>query len=178
MGPEADNFPVDPRDFGERHRLLNLPLGRRALLCSCYDGFGIHDPDRFARLVKRIGANGEDSRSWRTGPLLKSAVRDWEALCKSADMALVAIHQFHARANSTMWQRHGIATASAGLNGGAVFAAAHFEKKLPSSGSQPLASRGVSRSHLVMGRGRKKESATPIRERSDGDLRLLWFDLS
>ena len=176
-GGEAENYPVNAHDFSEEQRLVALPQGKQAMLCSCYDGFGIHDPRRYGRLIKRIGAAGEDARSWRASADFEKAIHDWESLCQKANMALIAIHHFYAGATSTMWQRHGIASASAKLGGAPALAAAHFQDRLPARGRQVLASKGVRRRHLSAGHHRRAEPAQPIDEWSDGDVRMLWFDL-
>lgn len=172
-GYEASSFSVDPRDFSEKRRVVELPNGQRAILCSCYDGFGISGPKRFGKKIQRV--HGYDTRTWRSGSRFEKAVEGWDRLCQMADIALIAIHTF-STGNSSMWQRHGIATASAALGGGAVLAAAHFQRRLPYD-AQLLASKGVATRHLALGQQRQGEPATPIKKWSDGESRLLWFDL-
>ena len=178
-GAEAQNLEIASWDFGESRRVVSLANGQRFVLCACYDGFGVSGPCERGRAIKNwLGRDGrvDGQRAWRDE--LDEALVDWDGLCESVDGALIAIHQF-AGGNSAMWQRHGIATASARLRGGDAFAAAHFKSRLPGCQVELLASQCVDSAHLSLGQRRCAEYAKPkachVDER-DG-FRLLWFRL-
>ncbi len=179
-GFEAQNLEISSRDFSECRRVVKLANGQRFILCACYDGFGVSCPGKRGRAIKnwlgRDGQVGRPRHAWRDE--LYEAQHDWKALCESVDGALIAIHQFD-EGNSSMWQRHGIATASARLRGGDAFAAAHFKNRLPGCQVELLASQCVDHAHLTQGQRRCAEYARPqachVDER--GGFRLLWFRL-
>jgi hypothetical protein len=91
------------------------------------------------------------------------------------DSALIAIHGFEPGRSSGMWQRHGIATASAKLAGGAVFGAAHFGRLPSSAAVQTLAASRVPRRHLGLGDKRKAEALPPVGYVSDDRFLLRFF---
>jgi hypothetical protein len=69
--------------------------------------------------------------------------------------AVCAIHNFDRPGLDGYWQRHGIAAASAALNGGLVVGAAHFESGLPlPTDRSPLAAAGLKPSYLRLGQRR------------------------
>ena len=176
-GDESAGLVVNAADFGDRGRVVRLPGGRSGVLCSCYDGFGVSDPRRRAYPIERLRVAGRVLRYTDPGfdAAWESAVSSWSALTTGVDAALVAIHGFGGRGNTSMWQRHGIATASAALAGGLAIAGAHFEKLPRSMGVQALASSAVPSSHLDAGHHRKAESLAPSDARSIGDAMIRWF---
>lgn len=164
-------------DFGHPGRLVTLPSGTKALLCACYDAFGISAPERRASTVWRLRVDGRVMVRGDAAfaQILSGCIRRQEEVQESAGAALVAIHGFRAGGNCTMWQRHGIATASAALGGGLVAAGAHFESLPRRADAQTLCSVHVPREHLEAGHGRGawgREPATAVRE--DAFL-LRWF---
>jgi hypothetical protein len=103
------------------------------------------------------------------------AVAAWSALTKDLDAALIAIHGFSRGKTSNMWQRHGIATASAALDGGLAIAGAHFEKLPRREGVQTLAAFGVPLDHLDAGHHRSAEAAMPVAAAQVGEAMVRWF---
>ncbi|WP_374631185.1 hypothetical protein [Ferrovibrio sp.] len=150
-------------DYSSPHRFVTLPSGHKAVLNSCFDMFGIcGDP---AMLQKRGSpirdlwlANGKCPRVEEAGfkPLREQVLRDWQALLNEhrPTLALAAIHAFKLPGRDGYWQRHGLAVASAALNGGLAVGAAHFEEKLPKPGRSPLAAMNVP--HMVLAQGPKR----------------------
>ena len=187
-GPEAENLEIASWDFAASQRVVTLANRQRFMLCACYDGFGVSDPEKRSRVIKKwLGRDRQlatRGNAWR-GELKQArtkALIDWKDLCESVDGTLIAIHHFNGGKgqNSTMWQRHGIATASAKLHGGDAFAAAHFESGLPDCQTQFLASKYVNSTHLSLGKRRKAEYARPTEcyvDERNGLFKLLWFPL-
>jgi hypothetical protein len=163
--------PIDTRKLGQRSylafehdatehgRVIALPSGDRAVLCPCYDAF------IFGRMAGRPEARWQyiASRDEPT-PRSPSAAGDLygsllhHVMAAKPKVALVGIHGFDQPGRDTRWQRHGIACASAALDGGAAIGAAHFRYQLPDPDRQDhssLASVGVKRSHVTAGLHRK-----------------------
>lgn len=171
----ADTRPSDPaqyvvfeHDAYDPGRFVKLPSGATALLNICYDAFAIAEiargPTR-KRLAIRYLATTEGG--WR---LLEDGEADellerYRVLLQSASpsVALVPIHSFAAPGRDGLWQRHGIATASAGLQGALVVGASHFDHRLPARlDASPLASVGVARDQLYETDRRKAHKLDPI----------------
>lgn len=176
-GQEAAGMVINAADFGDPGRVVNLPDGRRGVLCSCYDGFGVSDPRRRAYPIERLRLGGRLLRYTDDGfdAAWEGAVAAWTELTRGLDAALIAIHGFGGRGNTSMWQRHGVATASAALGGGLAVAGAHFEKLPRREGVQTLAALGVPRDHLDAGHHRGAEAALPIAATGVGDAMVRWF---
>jgi len=175
--PECRGMVIDAADFDDPGRVVDLPGGRRGVLCACYDGFGVFDPRRRAWPIERLRVGGRIVRWDEPGfdTAWERAVRGWIALVKGVDTALIAIHGFGGGGNSSYWQRHGIATASAALGGGFAVAGAHFSPLPRWEGVQTLCAGGVDRGHLGLGNHRRKESLAPAGNAwLDGAL-LRWF---
>jgi hypothetical protein len=160
-------YPVFDLDFESSSRFVNLRGGHRALLLGCYDAFGTRSVvhSRFADLVAmrlaqdRHGGLHEPSLTLRHEYLIR-----WRALIRAhpPDLAFCAIHGFKRPGMDGYWQRHGIAGASAALDGIPVIGASHFNKVLPSRiDSSVLAASGVPLSHLELGPHRPMHALAP-----------------
>lgn len=148
---------IYPDDADDLNRVAELPCGRRALLCTCYDAFifshlgqDLQSPWPAIRFVP----DGRQGWRWAEVADRRAILSRFRALMASLQpsVALVGVHGFERQGREVYWQRHGIATASAGLPGVAV-GAAHF-RDLPDvedSHAGVLAASGVPRRHL--GRG-------------------------
>lgn len=158
-------------DFRGQTRIVCLPDGRKAVLCACYDMFGIAEtPEHVTKRTKNIKYVGEGNvlvadpdepghREVRDG-----LVRKWADMLKreNVSVGLAAIHQFDQPGRDLYWQRHGVAVASASLNGGLALGAAHFVERLPEADKSTLAAVGVPQSHLADGLNRKPHAMKPI----------------
>lgn len=179
-GKEAQGMVINLADFEDLDRVVPLPGGRRAVLCSCYDGFGVASPDERAGYIRKlrvtVGGRVLDCEGTGFDAALARGRESWRALLADVDVALIAIHGFGAGKNSSMWQRHGISTASAALTGGLALAGAHFKKRLPSGPNvQTLASMGVPAAHLEAGHRRKAEALAPLGSARVGPALVRWF---
>lgn len=176
-GDEAAGMIINASDFGDAHRVVQLPGGRRGVLCSCYDGFGVSAPRVRARPIERLRVGTRVVRRTDKGfdAAWESAVSAWTKLTTGLDAALIAIHGFGGRGNSSMWQRHGISTASAALGGGLALAGAHFERLPRSEGVQTLSAHRVPKSHLGAGQHRGAEAFPPVKSARVGEAMIRWF---
>ncbi len=131
-------------DFSDSHRLVRLPSGL-ALLCACYDMYGVRpyeDVLKRSRLIPRLLPHDSEHPVEPDAAQLRRLTEKWRALWRgSARIAVSAVHEDP----SAYWQRHGVQRCSAELMGTAV-AAAHFRirrRPLPGKGKLPLvATRG------------------------------------
>lgn len=154
-------------DADDPARVVTLRYGQRALLLACYDGFAVralHGP-RFAPLsALRLISDGKGRiRAPRPGER-EEHLRRWLAMLRAIppDLGLVAIHEFDRPGRDGYWQRHGIASASAALNGAPILAAAHFRRALPASLSgSSLAAHDVPLVHLDQGQHRLAHRLLP-----------------
>jgi hypothetical protein len=172
LGETSGKRPLIPtyRDYGAADRYLTLANGSRAVLCACYDVFGLAEsPDRPSVRTRAIRYLHMPTGVHTTVDIGFKRQRDaaigfWHErlLMEHPDVALGAIHRFHRPGLDGYWQRHGIASASAALNGGLVIGAAHFRLKLPTSVRAPLAARGVEAAHLHDGLRRKAHRLQPV----------------
>ena len=179
-----NGYIVNANDFGAKERVVSLG-GTRVLLCSCYDGYGItNQPDK-SKYVSRLSADGTVAR--RGDPefrrLLNAGLQEWRGLVQTVDSAVVAIHYFGRAAkrdgfSTSYWRRHGLATASATLQGGWVVAGANFDGRLPCRGTDILAAHRVPLEHLSRGHRRETYDATPVCDYMEGDdeVRVRLFD--
>jgi hypothetical protein len=183
-------FVAAASDYSGRERFLTLRSGHRALLCACYDAFGLptQPGDNSARVVAirqlfwRDRVLGEDDR--RFVALRDRCLARWRAqlAAQSPSVVLTAIHGFDRPGRDSYWQRHGLAVASAATNGGLAIGSAHFRQTLPLDLERsPLAAVRVPEEHLVEGVVRRSWRHFPIafcpvyhrsNERPDGVLRL------
>ena len=170
-------------DFDSEQRLIDLPSGHRALLNNCYDIFalakGKDGLPRGARSIRDLWRDGEYHVVEKPGfaEQRTEAVNRWLAFRKSQkfDVAISTIHAFRKPGTEVYWSRHGIAAASAAMNGGFAIGAAHFIEGLPGADRATLAACGVKASEAKTGAKRKSSSLTPVEhfEVKVGDLKGL-----
>ncbi len=165
-------WPITPdaKDFVAPERFIDLANGSRAVLCACYDLFGIGEdfarPSMRARWIRCLYASGQ-YREYGNPEFLgirRRCISAWRHLVtrEQPDVAIAAIHAFKLPGMDGYWQRHGIAAASAALSGGLSVGAAHFHQALPTGGHSSLGSAGVEARHLRCGLDRKAERLSPI----------------
>lgn len=163
---EAHTMLCYDADFGEPRRVVTLNGDRKAVLCACYDMFGVGergDPrGARGRMIRRIGNHadqmkrGDEGFKERLGQNL-AAFRD---RLSGVQVGIAAIHGFGGHSTG-FWQRHGIAACSAGLNRGFAVGAAHFSELPEKLDASTLAAAGVPRTHLTQGQRRKAHSWKP-----------------
>jgi len=161
-----------PADFVSPHRIVTLANGSRALLCACYDVFGVAEAivgsTARVRYIRYLAPDQRDDGAgagfvavrWRL-------VAEWAQLLadQRVNVALTAVHRFRQPGRDIFWQRHGLATASAALGGGLAVGAAFFTDRLPDGRecwSSPLAACGVPIEHLSQGLYRPARRFEPI----------------
>lgn len=171
-------------DYSSRDRLVTLPSGNKALLSACYDLFGLSetmaDPSMRYHAIRRLRSGNQILGMGEPGfrALRRQCLQSWFDLLKAEapPVAIAAIHGFERPGLDGFWQRHGIATASASLNGGLAIGAAHFEGWLPEPRQSTLASNGVPKRHLTAGTARKAHRLAPkdsIEVQQDGEAAAL-----
>jgi hypothetical protein len=161
-----------PADFGSPHRIVTLANGSRALLCACYDVFGVAEmivgPTARTRYIRYLAPDQRyDGAGAGFVTVRRRLVAEWGQLLvdQRVDVALTAVHRFQQPGRDIFWQRHGLATASAALGGGLAVGAAFFTNRLPDGQdgwSSPLAACGVPREHLSQGLHRPARRFEPI----------------
>lgn len=156
-------------DYCSPDRLVILPSGAKAILSACYDLFGLTETPgeassryhaiRALRIGQKILRMGDDGFK----QLRRQCLADWSKLLaqEKPDLAIATIHGFERPGLDGFWQRHGIAAASAAMQGRFVVGAAHFEDWLPAPGQSTLASINVPRRHLTAGTARKAHRLAP-----------------
>ena len=162
----------DIPDFGSPHRIVTLANGSRALLCACYDVFGVAEaivgPTPRIRYIRYLAPDRRyDGADAGFVAVRRRLVAAWGQLLtdRRVDVVLTAVHRFQQPGRDIFWQRHGLATASAALGGGLAVGAAFFTDWLPDSQcrwSSPLAACGVPREHLSQGLHRPARRFEPI----------------
>lgn len=164
----GDRF-VSPyvEDYASQRRFIDLANGGRASLGACYDLF-LADQAQSAssrasirRLLTKEGPVQVGEAAFAT--LRKSCLAAWKRLLEDErpDVALGCIHRFVVGTDG-YWQRHGLAKASAAIDGGLAVGAAHFRPRLPLAAMSSLASVGVPRTHLTAGLSRKAHRLQPL----------------
>lgn len=158
-------------DYGSPHRFFSLANGSVAVAAACYDLFGVADraqPGTRRAAIRRLLTP--------EGPiklgdacflaLRKACLATWARQLEEQDpdVAVATIHRFAYPGADGYWQRHGIARASAALDGALVVGAAHFIRKLPEGFASSLAAAGVGLEHLFAGVGRPACRLAPIRQ--------------
>lgn len=174
---EADWLTCQAPDYSTEHRVVTLPSGHAAVLCACYDMFGVAERNGRlgiqARSIRRI-VDGErqyrrddNTDKWDSPHTFRAELTKcldgWSNLIasKRVSVGLAAIHRF-AGHSTVYWQKHGIASCSAALDGGYAVGAAHFASGLPSKASaSPLAARAVPQRHLGQGVNRNPHNWAP-----------------
>jgi hypothetical protein len=170
-GDTARGFVPSTADYGAPGRVITLASGKRALLCVCYDLFGVTEtPDKpgvRTQMISRMIEQGRevDRRQRRFPETRRASVTVWQRLVhtRQPEIAIALVHKFRRPGLDGYWQRHAIATAAAAL-GGAAIAAAHFTKRLPHHHEAPLASFGVPATHLAAGGHRRAWRHVPADE--------------
>jgi hypothetical protein len=129
-GDGRDNGSVivpNTADYGADQRFVDLPCGRRARLCTCYDAFGVAEaitgPGRRASLIRWLYTTACRRHRVRDRDAVAKCIRAWRDV-RCAGTA--------SPGRDGYWQRHGISTASAALQGALSVGAAHF-RRLPSN---------------------------------------------
>lgn len=159
------------KDFTGLGRVVGLPDGRKAVLCACYDMFGIAEsPARVTKRTRNIKYIGEGKNFVAEPGEAKHAevrtglVQGWADMLKreGVSVGMAAIHQFGRPGLDKYWQRHGVGVASAALGGGLAIGAAHFVEALPAVDKSTLAAVGVPQSHLADGLRRKHYAIRPV----------------
>lgn len=156
-------------DYGSTDRLVTLPSGAKAILSACYDLFGLTEtPGEASSRYHAIRALRAGQKILRMGdegfkPLRRQCLTDWANLLttEKPDLAIATIHGFERPGLDGFWQRHGIAAASAAMQGRFVVGAAHFEEWLPAAEQSTLASINVPPKHLAAGIARKAHRLAP-----------------
>lgn len=138
-------------DFSSKHRILRLPKGRLAVLCSCYDVFalvaGTDGRPRGSSAIRDLWRgeryHGIEERGFSN--LRNAAIAEWLKLtsAQTATVAVTTIHGFTRPGRDSYWMRHGITAASRASKGGLAVGAAHYTEKLPVPDRSTLASFNV-----------------------------------
>jgi hypothetical protein len=199
--PEKHHLVCYQSDYGSFHRVISLPCGRRAILCACYDMFGV--AEKVAETVRtksilRISCDdGVEYRRDNNVPrsqrvpwnefhqVRTECIRQWNELLRTQEVSIgiAAIHEF--RSHSTIyWQKHGIACCSAALGQGFAVGAAHFPGGLPKNDqASTLAACRVPKKHLDQGpravttAGSQQSSSVQMKHSCGYTLRLEgWRD--
>lgn len=156
-------------DYGSTDRLVTLPSGAKAILSACYDLFGLTEtPGEASSRYHAIRALRTGQKILRIGndgfkQLRRQCLADWASLLtkEKPDLAIATIHGFERPGLDGFWQRHGIAAASAAMQGRFVVGSAHFEDWLPAVEQSTLASINVPPKHLTAGTARKAHRLAP-----------------
>lgn len=157
-------------DFSTHHRIVKLPSGRKAVLCACYDLFGIAETTsnvtKRTKNIRNIQSGRqllELSKTANFKQIRNKCINEWSILLKEQQVntGIATIHGFRKPGLDGFWQRHGIATASSALKEGLAIGASHFEDRLPAVGKSTLTSFCVEKSHLTSGLHRKTHRQPP-----------------
>lgn len=186
---KGDTFPkkglpylLFDHDADDPGRIVTLPGGGKALLSLCYDAFAFSELARGptgSRAAMRFVATHSGHRE--LAPEDRNHLLDrFARLVRSEapDATLIAVHGFEQPGGETRWQRHGIASASAGLGGALAVGAAHYRYWLPDAKTldhASLASVNVPKVHLDQGlyrKARKAEAAHGFEVKVKGEPRL------
>lgn len=175
VGEDVDGKIMPPivlheKDFADEKRIIHLANGSKALLCVCYDMFGLGDTmrgkaDKLSKAPVVEDADGMMHDALSKKSILKRAFNAHRAMIQreKPDVALATIHRFEKPGQDIFWQRHGIATASAAMKGGKAVAAAHIGKLPENLQSMTLAANDVPTAHLEQGMKRKMRKMLPRR---------------
>lgn len=173
VGEDVDGQTFQPitlreQDYADTSRFIKLANGSKALLCVCYDMFGLGDTVRgkMDKLNKAILTEDNEGKLYpgKEGrSVLHRAFNAHRQMIakEKPDIALATIHRFEGPGREIFWQRHGIATASAALQQGFAAAAAHVGKLPNNSATMPLAANNVPSSHMNAGMKRQAHTLPP-----------------
>jgi hypothetical protein len=166
-GDEADWMLCFDSDFSERHRVVKLRSGRKAILAACYDMFGFAERGDIkqarAQNIQWIGTHENQIHRGQQhfANAVKTNLRKFKSLLAAdVTVGIAAIHEFGG-SSTGFWQRHGIAACSAALNSGFAIGAAHFAHLPQRPNSSTLGAARVPRRHLKQGHSRKAHSWAP-----------------
>jgi hypothetical protein len=163
---EAASLLCYDADFCEAQRIVELPSGRRAILSACYDMFGVAEfgdiSGARAKKIQLIGRHEDQLNRSEYGfkNRLSENLRKFRTLLHGVTVGIAAIHGFDSP-KTGFWQRHGLATCSAALDGGFAVAAAHFRKLPNQATSSTLAAARVPKQHLRDGHHRQAHGWVP-----------------
>lgn len=153
-------------DFNDPKRFVRLPSGAMAALSTCYDAFvfaelALGPTGKRAAMRYVLTRDGPDDLTVEGRNRLLGQLT--EQLAQHAPQAhLISIHNFERPGAEIYWQRHGIATACAALDGGFAVGAGHFAERLPAQLERaPLASAKIHRSHLFLSHNRRERKHPP-----------------
>ena len=175
-GEEAKSLLCYDGGFADEHRVVNLPNGRRAVLCACYDMFGVADPTKRRNDIRRIGTYREEVwyREEGFAERLSRNLESFKRLLDGVSVGIAAIHRFPSDGShfqrTQMWQRHGVAGCSAALKKGFAVGAAHFANLPRNPNSSTLAAKRVPTAHLTKGNHRTGRSWPP-KQRLDFEIK-------
>jgi hypothetical protein len=165
----AEGYVPAAIDYADRERVIALANGSRAILCVCYDMFGVKEeadsPTVRTRAIRSLFYQGRiiKQRDRDFTAVRRAQLDAWHQLLhrRQPDIAIAVVHRFQRPGLDGYWQRHGFATASAALGGFAV-GAAHFRQSLPHRLETPLAAFGVPTAHLAQGPHRRAWPHLPV----------------
>lgn len=121
-------------DYGSDRRFVDLPSGHLALLCTCYDTFGVAEavtgPGRRASFIRWLYTKARGRHRVRDRDTVAKCLAAWRDAVQrnQPSVVLSAIHVFAAPGKEGYWQRHGISAASAALDGALSVGAAHYKR--------------------------------------------------
>lgn len=154
-------------DADNGSRVIKLANGARALLSVCYDAFALSElrlgPSGKRRTLRYLSDGSDCWRPVRRGEA-DSYLARFNALLavQKPTVDLVAIHGFGRPGRELRWQRHGIASASAALDGALTVGAAHYRFAVPATiDGHPLAAAQVPSAHLTQGPYRRAHPELP-----------------
>lgn len=191
VGEDVDGKSFAPitlheQDYSDTNRFITLANGNKALLCVCYDMFGLGDTVRgkMDKLNKAVLTEDRDGHIFAGKDGRATLRRAFNAhrrmiAQEKPDVALATIHRFAEPGREIFWQRHGIATASAALKGGFAAAAAHVGHLPAKTNTMPLTAADVPPSHMEAGMKRGAHTLPPTESlvihkgKNNGLLRLF-----
>lgn len=164
---ERSAYLLDEQDARTADRFVQLPSGRTAVLCVCYDAFvfselALGPTAKLAAMRYRTDASsgwdymsrGEAIR-WIT-ELKRNVVE------QRPTVVLNPIHGFDRPGAEVFWQRHALASASSYLGGAMAVGAAHFVQRLPPRADSTLMAKDVPAAHIGEGVTRASHAGIPL----------------
>jgi len=157
-------------DPGDERRVIRLANGAEALLSVCYDAFVLSElqigPTSKRRALRYVSDESDRWRWFERGEADAYLGRLQSLLSRvRPTVHLVSLHGFEAPGRELRWQRHGIASASAALNGALTVGAGHYNHGLPEDiRTHSLAAQHVGEKHLRQGPHRRAH----VRPAQDG----------
>ncbi len=165
---ESPAYLLFDQDADDPARFVTLASGAKAVLGACYDAFAFAElalgptakRANLCYMARRVGGHTVMTVAERNRFMARFA----DALAAvRPSVNLIAVHGFKRPGQDLYWQRHGVATASAALDGALVVGAAHYNARLPGkAGESALAAFAVERDHLHRGPHRTACAHKPI----------------